>query len=144
ELRREDDLGAIDSGVAHAGPHRRLVLVVERGIDEPVARAQGGRHGGGALERVQPVCPQPDGRQDQPGECSLRHARVSLSSQPLARSAAMRSEAFSPIIIVVMLGFTVTISGMTEASATRSPVTPLTRSCGSSGDMSSSTGPIRT
>ena len=42
-----------------------------------------------------------------------------------------------------MLGFTVTSSGITEASATRSPVTPLTRSWGSSGESASSTGPMR-
>ena len=44
----------------------------------------------------------------------------------------------------VMLGFTVTCSGITEASATRRPVTPLTRRRASRGLMASSSAPMRT
>ncbi len=55
----------------------------------------------------------------------------------------MRSAHFSAIVITVMFGFTDGSFGMAEASTTRSPVTPLTRSCGSSTAIGSDTAPIR-
>ncbi len=70
--------------------------------------------------------------------CRGRH-----SGMLTGHAVRMRSAHFSPIIMTVMLGFTVVISGITDASATRRPVTPFTRSCGSTGDIASSTAPIR-
>jgi hypothetical protein len=60
-----------------------------------------------------------------------------------ARPEATMSAHFSPIIIVVMHGSTGGRNGITDASATRNPVTPLTRGCGSRGDRESPGAPIR-
>src|SRR5918992_1587299 len=59
-------------------------------------------------------------------------------------SALIRSAHFSPIIMVVMHGLTVTSDGITEPSTTRSPRTPLTRNDASSGAERSSSAPIFT
>ena len=55
----------------------------------------------------------------------------------------MSSAHFSAIVITVMLGLTAGSFGIADASTTRSPSTPLTRSCGSSTAIGSSTAPIR-
>src|SRR5690606_7618148 len=59
-------------------------------------------------------------------------------------SSLSMSEHFSPTAIVVMFGLTVTRNGITDASATRSPCTPLTRRRASSGLLRSSSAPIAT
>lgn len=56
----------------------------------------------------------------------------------MGQAALIMSAHFSPIIMVVMHGLTAGRNGMIDASATRSPVTPLTRSIGSSGEFASS------
>lgn len=71
--------------------------------------------------------------------------RVERCPQDVGRSrrhARSRSLAFSPTIMAVRLGLTAGRNGRTDASATRSPATPRTRSSGSTTAIGSLAGPI--
>ena len=59
-------------------------------------------------------------------------------SRPVIRLAA-----FSAMASTVAFGWALGITGITEASATRSPVIPRTRSCGSTTASGSVSGPMR-
>lgn len=90
----------------------------------------------------------PDTTAPAPGKETGASGRLGGSARSRAGGGgyprAIRSAAFSPMSMQVIFGLTATICGMIEASTTRRPSVPLTRSCGSSGADSSSGAPIFT
>jgi hypothetical protein len=92
-------------------------------------RSTHGTHRQVAPRRPQPAC----------GDTTLCALWVTLCR---AGQLLIRSAAFSPIIMQVMLGLIAGRNGMIDASATRRPCTPRTRSCGSTTAIGSLSGPI--
>ena len=66
DLGLEEDLGAVQPGVADRLADLPFVAVCGGGVDVPVARGQGGRHGRPGLVRGGLEDPETDGRQGHP------------------------------------------------------------------------------